>query len=260
MKDFSVIFPSRDRQRLLTNLLKSIANTTYDSTSIEVLIAIDDDDTDMQSYAYWAKDNLPNYVKFFPIPRSVNFSRDYYTYLFGKSTGRWIIACNDDAEFTTPNWDKEAKNALESYIGAGPNIVYGWIEDGLGSHRLSQFGNYCCFPLLGRDGIEALGYYFSPNVTIWGADIWCEKLYRSIGRTLTMPFTISHISHHSGKREQDDLNKRLAWENRKNPCDMIPTREEQNKLISLLRNLPYIQDDRPVPVKMEPPKMANAFR
>jgi len=233
--DFSIILPSRDRQRLLTNLLRSIEKNTGYLNKVEVLVAYDNDDGAMESYAYWAKENIGPWVKFYDVPRSSNFSKDYYTYLYNQSSGRWVIACNDDAEFITPNWDIEAKKALGDYIKSGPNVVYGWIEDELGTSRMTQFGDYCCFPLLGRDGVDSLGYYFSDAVPIWGADIWLQKLYKNVSKVCKIPFTIKHISHHNGLREQDELNKRLASINAKIQCSMQPTYEEINNLICAIK-------------------------
>ena len=111
--DFSIIFPSRDHQGLLFNLLTSLSNNTKYLSRIEVLIAIDECDPNMQEFA---KTHAFTFVKFFTVKRSLNFSRDYYNYLYKQSQGRWIIACNDDSEFLTKEWDAQAKAALEKYI------------------------------------------------------------------------------------------------------------------------------------------------
>ena len=229
--DFSIVFPSRDHHVLLTNLLASISTNTKDINRTEVLVAIDDDDQAMQEFV---KTHDYTFVKFFTVPRSLNFSRDYYTYLYKQSRGKWIIACNDDAEFITQEWDVKAKATLEAYIKTGHNVVYGWIEDMLGPYRLTQFGNYSCFPLLGREGIDTLGYYFPEDIPTWGADLWCENLYRSIGRIITLPIVIKHISVHNKLRSADDIHRRIA--SNQVSCDFRPKNEQINTLIRKLRN------------------------
>lgn len=229
-KDFSIVFPSRERPQLITNLLDSIRNMTKELDKIEVLVAIDSDDKDMEKYMQISK---YRFVKFFQVERSLNFSRDYYSFLTAQSTGRWVIACNDDAEFMTQGWDEIAKRTLEGYLNGGPNIVYGWIEDMLGKHRLTQFGNYCCFPLLGREGIDALKCFFPDRIPTWGADIWAEKIYNHIGRTVRIPMMIRHISIHNGLRAPDAIYQRIA--SNQVACEMNPTNDEINSLIAAIK-------------------------
>jgi hypothetical protein len=165
----------------------------------------------------------------FQVPRSKNFSRDYYSLLARHAVGRWVIVCNDDALFETPGWDRIAFEKLNDR----PNIIYGWIEDGLGAFRLEQYSHYCCFPLLGRDGIEILGYVFPETIPTWGADIWVRKLYDNLGAIVDIPIMIKHISHHNGLRPQDDLNKEFA--SQYNIPVMTPSYQEVNLLLSGLK-------------------------
>ena len=225
-KRFSIIFPSRDRHELVSKLLGSIAAMTFNIADIEVLIAIDDDDTKSENFL---KNFGVPFVQYFKVKRSLNFSQDYYTFLAKQSTGRWIITINDDCVFETPAWDVDAFNVLDQK----PGVIYGWIEDGLGGFRAKGHGNYCCFPLQGRKGFEALGYIFPPRIPTWGADIWAKNLYDQIGSVVALPFTIRHFCHHNQTREQDHINKRIA--HNQVPFDMRVTYEEINKLLQAKR-------------------------
>jgi glycosyltransferase involved in cell wall biosynthesis len=223
---FSIVFPSRDRIDLLRNLLRSIAVTTYDLNHVEVLIAIDDDDKATYDFVYSL---AYSFVKPFKVPRSLNFSQDYYTFLANKSTGRWIITVNDDCVFETMLWDKLAFAVLDKL----PGVIYGWSEDGLGDFRAHGHGEYCCFPLQGRAGIEAMGYVFPSRIPTWGADIWCKNIYDQVRSTVQLPITIRHFCHHNHTREQDEVNKRIM--NNQIKYDLRPTYDEVNKLLSALR-------------------------
>ncbi len=229
--NFSIVLPSRERPALLRTLLDSIALTTKDIENVEVLIAIDEDDT--VNKEFFAQ-NKWGFVQVFEVKRSLNFSRDYYNFLARKTTGKWIIACNDDATFFTPHWDFIAAKVLNEFVGKGPNVVHGWIQDNLGKWRAPGHGDYCCFPLFGRDGFEAMGQRVFPDrIPTWGADIWTKKLYDHVERVVHLPMTIDHACHHNFTREQDAVSRRIM-ENQV-PFDVEPTYDEINCLIRAMR-------------------------
>lgn len=227
---FSILFPTRERPELLSRLLNSIALKTANLQSIEVLVAIDEDD---KSYDDEIELRDYQFLKVFRVKRSLNFSRDYYTYLFKQSLGKYIIVCNDDCVLETQNWDLTIAPMLDEYIGDGPNIVHGWIEDGLGTFRARGHGEYCCFPLFGRDGVQALDAIFPARIPTWGADIWTKRIYDTIGRVIHLPITLRHYCYHNNTRPQDQINRRIA-ENQV-PFDINPTYAEINALLNIMR-------------------------
>lgn len=229
--NFSIVFPSRERPELLRKCLDSIGSTSENLDQVEVLVAVDMDDNLTWEFI---RQNKFSFVKFVGVNRSLNFSRDYYNHLAKMSTGKWIIACNDDGTFLTPHWDMISKKVLDEYIGDGPNLVHGWIQDNLGRFRAKGHGEYCCFPLIGRDGFDAMGgCVFPDRIPTWGADIWIKKLYDNVDRVVHLPFTIDHACHHSGTREQDHISKRIM-ENQVQ-FNVEPTYDEINALLAVMR-------------------------
>lgn len=200
-KKFSIVFPTRERPKLLLALLESLVKNTNNLSEIEVLTATDDDDkTDyefLKSYSF---------VQHFVVKQSLNFSEHYYNFLAAHSSGEWIITGNDDCQFETKNWDWLAFNALNSRS----RVIYGWIEDNLGKYRARGQGDYCCFPLFGRKGYEALGYIFPSRIPTWGCDIWASNLYKQINSRIVLPIKIHHYCYHNMTRAQDHLNKRIG--------------------------------------------------
>ena len=224
---FSIVFPTRERPLLLNALLRSIHATTHRIEDIEVLIATDEDDKITRDFLL---STHFEFVKVFYVQRSLNFSQDYYTFLAKQSTGQWIITANDDCVFETPNWDELAYGTLMDQ----PSVVYGWSEDGLGEFRAHGHGEYCCFPLQGRGGFEALGYIFPSRIPTWGADLWAKKLYDQIDSVVKLPIVVRHFCHHNNTREQDEVNKRIA--NNQIHFDIRPTYDEINILLRALKN------------------------
>ena len=235
---FSIIFPSRERIELLGLLLESIATTTDNLNSIEVLIAVDDDDTPTSEYLSTAP---YNFFKFWKVQRSMNFSKDYYNFLAAQSTGRWIICANDDARFETKHWDTLSYDILKDL----PSVIYGYCEDGLHGFRARGGGRYCCFPLQGRGGYNALGFIFPNRIPVWGADMHCRLLYDQVGSTVELPITIRHYCHHNKTRAQDGVSLRIAQ-------NQVPyqIRSEQREVSALMAAL---TGQAPEPVVVNPP-------
>lgn len=218
-KLWSLIFPSRDRIRLLTDLLNSIQKTAKDINSVEVLVVIDDDDKVSIKSSSFLMEQFP-FVQFHRVERAWNFSTQYYGHLAEKSKGKYIQALNDDCVFCTPEWDLLADRAFGEAEGRfNSRIIYGGCDDGLSEgHRKWASGSsgasdelygYSCFPTITRAAYLALGYYFHEAFTTWGADIHLYQIFKLNGRAIPLPYKVDHISHHTHKRERDDLNKRV---------------------------------------------------
>lgn len=232
IKKFSIIFPTRERPGLLDRLLKSIVATTKNINDIEVLVAYDTDDIVTKSYISQYREMPVTWVE---CKRSKNLSRDYYSHLSKIADGRWIVIINDDVEFKTKNWDVIADRILSKAVGLGPDIIYGSVEDDLGKNRKTEFNDYTCFPILGKEGVDALGFVFPERIPMWGADIWCRYIYGMVKRTVSIPIRISHICHHNGTREQDHVNLRVQVESKLAQADVHPTAAEVNKLRGAIR-------------------------
>ena len=223
-KDFSIIFPTRDRIYLLNDLLQSIQINTTNKSAVEVLAVCDDDD------------EITNHMKSFferkyadinfsmtTVKRSDNFSRDYFNFLCAKSTGRYVIAVNDDSCFVTTGWDEIALSVIAN-ARARKNILYGWIQDNLPIRH----GGYCCFPLLSRQAITVFGRFFSERFQTWGADINLHLLFSSINAVVKIPILIDHNSYHTGKRGKDHINYEV--ESKAGVPDVQPGNNEINTL------------------------------
>lgn len=236
--NFSIIYPTRERWDLLKKALDSVRDKTLDIENVEVLLAIDDDDT--TDYEFLKQ---YSFVRPYIVKRSLNFSKDYYTFLAFKSTGRWIITSNDDGEFCTKNWDKIAFEALHDK----PNVIYGYIDDGLTGFKARGGGRYCCFPLQGRAGVEAMGFVFPSRIPIWGADLWTRNTYDAINSCVDIPMKIMHYCHHNRTRTQDGVSMRIAQN--QSPYSIRPQQAEIEALFKALHGRPWdgVIPEPPVP-------------
>jgi hypothetical protein len=192
--DFSIILPSRGRPALLKQLLESIKETTTRPDRIEVLVAMDDDDF----VPFTLNSDYP-FTHFIVGKQQTNFSAGYYNRLAGMSRGRFIHALNDDTVFRTPGWDCIALEALKD-----ADLCYGRVDD-----VRSLGGQYCFFPILSRRTVDLLGYFFHPGFPTWGADVHLWRVFHALGLVVNVPIVVEHVSHHTGTREQDEVNLRV---------------------------------------------------
>ncbi len=196
MIDFSLILPSRERTHLLKGLLASISKATADTSRIECLVAVDADDSESVNASEGLKNQYP-WLTVVVGERQDNFSDGYYNRLANLSTGRYVQALNDDVEFVTPHWDRIAITVLKDYQERHPDgILYGFPAD-------SGYG-YACFPLLSRQAVDAMTWFFHPEFSCWGADIHLHEIYSLAERVLHLPYKLNHA------QQNDAVHQRLG--------------------------------------------------
>jgi hypothetical protein len=212
--NFSIVLASRQRIPLLENMLKSIKETCCDLNQIEVLIGIDNDDSETRAASQRLKNDF-HFAKFFSRTRSTMLNRDYINWVYeNNGSGKYIIVCNDDCVFKTIDWDNKIISKISKYLQDKPDgIVYGYISDSI----VYRFGlNYCCFPLVTRKAFECTKMLMPPQCPAWGADIYLWQIYNSIDRVCDMSeIMIEHFSFHSEKRERDQISHHVENISRK---------------------------------------------
>lgn len=209
--NWSLVFPTRERLELLEGMLRSIMETAFDINRVEAVIYVDDNDPVTVPALNYLRLAYP-FAHFNVGPRRANFSIFYYTQPALGSTGRNVMALNDDTRFITHHWDKIGAEAMdEARARWKDGIFMGKCDDGLKA-------SYPCFPVLSREALQALGWVFHPEFTTWGADIHLHKVMSDpcVGRVIDLPFSVEHICHHTMKREQDHVNRRMAMLTRTN--------------------------------------------
>lgn len=186
MKDWSIIFPSRGRVPLLTKLLESLAAVTQDTTRLEVLVAIDLDDTASCAALRFFECEFP-FCHLFRLRRQLNLSRGYYNFLAKESTGRYVQGLNDDVTFLS-SWEP-AVEVLDTESKRWPDgAVYGRCKDSWGAP-------YACFPVLSRQAIDVAGWFFYPRFPAHHADVHLHQLWSAAGRVVDLPFAVDHLRH-----------------------------------------------------------------
>jgi len=111
--NFSFVLPTLGNKYNLRSFLSSLERTTKDKKKIEVLLAVDEGRLDITRFVESLK--LSYRVEIFQRPQTKDFSNDYYNWLANRSTGKNIIAFNDDAWIRTQDWDAKLLTAIKEY-------------------------------------------------------------------------------------------------------------------------------------------------
>jgi hypothetical protein len=159
MKEISVLLPSRGRFDALKNCINDLIDKSCDSSNFEVLIRIDNDDTEtMQRIDELPYDKVD--ISVITGDRLGGYA-DLHVYvneLCAISRGRFLFLYNDDSKITTQNWDMVISKE-NNIVCLDPIIDI----DGKNKHGL--------FPIMHRKIYEVLGFFStSPHNDSWVMD------------------------------------------------------------------------------------------
>jgi hypothetical protein len=205
--------PFRERIALLNQMLKSLKDTTHSKDDIELIMAVDLDDEVLNNYGKERiiEENKWLKIRFYETQRSEHFINDYWNPIARLAEGRWVMAINDDSVFLTGAWDKKINTAMSKRATeSGDDIIYGKVDDccNLGE-RNSKDCYFSCWCLVGREMIDALGFFYDPHIWVWGPDQVCGLIFlalRNMGEDRIIDIydvVIDHDSFHGSKREKD---------------------------------------------------------
>lgn len=131
IKNFSLILPTRGRLYLVNRLLDSIIETTSNLDLIEIVLCIDEDDTESRHIIHPLL-SVRNIV----IPRKNSGMGDIFKLCCEKNTSRYIILINDDVIFRTHNWDIRV---LEAFSHFPDDVALVYLNDLYYGSKLSSF-------------------------------------------------------------------------------------------------------------------------
>jgi len=143
---FSVLLPTRGRKELLLKSIQSLLEQADTPDQIEVLLGMDNDDTD--SVEYVKSVILPRYsnIKLYMFP-SYGYGKlnIYANSLAALSVGNWIMLWNDDAFIRTPHWD----TVIDKYDNHPMPLLRMQVE------KMSH--PFALFPIVKRKWFETVG-------------------------------------------------------------------------------------------------------
>lgn len=139
----SIIVPTRGRPQQLRAFLDSLRDTAARIDEVEVVLVLDDDDAETQSFAYHQQINLRKVVVPPGLAMGALNMRGYEA-----SSGSHVMLCNDDVIVRTAGWDARLREVFASYPDG---VVLAHVNDGTFKESL------CVFPCVSRAFAELAG-------------------------------------------------------------------------------------------------------
>lgn len=143
----SLLLPTRGRPKLVARLFDSIAEKTRHLSRVEVIVYIDDDDSDSFGVK---EDRFPTKVTIGPRLTMGGYNSS----CLSKSSGEIVILINDDMVIRTQDWDNIVRE-LDSRFDDKVYLGYG--------NDLFKGAQLCTFPILSRKTCEVLERPFPVN-------------------------------------------------------------------------------------------------
>lgn len=127
---------------MVQRLFQSIVDTTSSLGSLEIILGIDDDDTESQQITH----NLLN-IKKIVVPKGMAMGA-LNRACFDASSGRYVMLINDDVILRTKNWDKIIASVFAQYKD---DVALIHVNDLMFREQL------CTFPMLSRKACLEIG-------------------------------------------------------------------------------------------------------
>lgn len=230
-----MLLPTRGRHTLVERLFKSIVAHTAQHERVEVILYVDDDDTD--SHQLDSKDF--RVVRIIGSPMSMG---GYNSACLEQARGDIIILVNDDMVIRTPGWD----NMIAEMDAGFPDKIYLAYGNDLFKKR-----GICTFPILSRRTCELLVEpypvaYRGAFIDVHIFDIFKRLQHAGFNRIRYMGDVVfEHLHYRTGKAICDETyTRRGRFEDDPTFIAMAGTRSlAAKRLLNVLRgeSLPPFQ-------------------
>ena len=210
MIKFSLCIPTRERPQHVERLIGTLKDTIDDTSRIEILFRIDNDDMLSQCYIGNLINRFPELsIKMFIGKRTDFLNRDYFNKLSEQAEGEYHWVMGDDVVFVHKSWDTYILNKIEDFFkDKKDRIAYVNIIDNTPVPPGVTY-NYANFPLISKQAIEAMGFFMPPTINSWSSDYLIHIPYLIQERIIELEYCIlNHISSHTEDVEVDESAKR----------------------------------------------------
>ena len=210
----SLLCPTRERSTKFTRLIKSFKDTCHNFSNNEILILLDENDSQIDEYNKIIADDSNKKINIKIFIKNFKSHAERNNFLASKSTGEILFPINDDMIFVSKNWDLSINEEFSKIDASKPYCL--WIDSGKKYRYL-----HCDFPIINKHWYKTLGYVGSEYFNFWYLDTWiCDLSFRSKKFLVSSKIQVSQISANTHENEVDSTHL-------KNIKDGIPEKDYQ---------------------------------
>lgn len=194
MSKISILLPTRTRTKLVQRSLSQLISKADKPENVEVMIGIDDDDT--ESLEFFKSAEWEKFKEEYPAVYHVHITERfgylglfrYVNYLAEKSTGDHLMFWNDDALMLTDSWDTVIQQHKD---------YFGLLRMPCVNHRHP----FALFPIIPRKWIELFGCVSLVNHSDW----WIYNICKPIDRVIDIPVDVYHSRFDVSGQNNDEV-------------------------------------------------------
>lgn len=182
----SILVPTRGRPENIKRLYKSVCDTAFDSSQIEFVFYVDEDD----------KTSFDTIKSLGGIPVLVG-PRIILSKMWNEcaaiARGDIMMHCGDDIIFRSQHWDKLV---IEKFDESKDKILFVHGDDG---HWGGQFGTH---GFIHKNWMDTVGYFVPPYFSSDYNDTWLNEVANIIKRRVYIPEIVTEHMHFNIMDEQ----------------------------------------------------------
>ena len=200
----SLLCPTRGRGNKLQSLCENLMDTCKSVRNWEIVFIWDTDDLITTQWLGYCRSAFAGMnMRVMCREHSDNLSEDYFNWAIrsGVARGRLYWVVGDDVRMMTGEWDRVVIDGVEEYYRDKPDRIGLCFARDLHPTDKSNIGyEWGCFPILTKETVECLGWFFPKEFVTWEADVIMAKIFHDprVDRLWMLPgVVIDQISYHA---------------------------------------------------------------
>jgi hypothetical protein len=195
-RSISLLLPLRFNLPRRERLWHSLRTTLATAHPIEIVLRIDDDDTESEDWLRTALDPKPSLILRGPRLRGYRSLPKFFNQMAAASTGDLLICGNDDMTFHTPNWPAE-------FLAVANHYPDGIFNLGALTFPAGAFPFSC----VSREVVRRLGFLNDERLLF--SDIFLRDTLARFDRAIFLPHL--HIKHVGATNPDiDEIKRKMA--------------------------------------------------
>ena len=222
----SLLCPTRKRPHFMEELYRSAFSTCSDDKNIEIIFALDNDDSEsIEKYFELSSER----TKAVLCERLDGNLSKMWNRCHAIADGEIFMHCGDDLRFKTDGWDELV---LEEFNKYEDKIVLVYGDDGIRKDDLATHG------FVHKNWVDTIGYFLPPYFSSDKNDVWLTDVARRAGRLNKIDIYTEHLHPSVGKHCWDEThNERIERGKRDKIHQLYKSKQdEKNRDSEKLKN------------------------